>query len=136
MSGIGINASWTAPLQTQWDITNASCDPYSQFLAYLFASDAAQVDNIWTTVPVGVAVNFTAALVPTNWTPQPNAEDLLLWYLDYATGQESLTGDTLGVLINVTLEECNATICPYLGWEGDSDLSGIGVCVKTTLAHS
>lgn len=64
MSSIAVNASWVAPTQAQWNITNASCVPYSAFLAYMWSSNIQDEDNIFMTVPIGVALNFTYAMVP------------------------------------------------------------------------
>lgn len=124
---VALNASWVPPPQSQWNFSNASCVQYSAFLSYLLSGDIEKVDNFYNTVPVGTAMDFMKSMVPTNWTPQPSEKDLFLWYEAFASGDGSWSDDTQTLVFNITFDECGSTICPYLDWNGDADLSGIGV---------
>lgn len=126
---VDLNASWTAPAQPLWNITTASCVQYSSFFSFIVSGDIAKVDNFYDTVPVGTARNFMRAMIPEDWTPQPEDADLFLWYETFASGEDSLTNDTLYSVLD-KIYGCGSTICPYLDWNGDADLSGIGVRLK------
>lgn len=125
---LAFNASWAAPLQSEWNFTAASCVQYSAFLSYLLSGDLEKVDNFYKSVPVGAALDFMRTMVPVDWTPQPSDKDLFLWYDAFASGDDGWTNATQEAVFGITFEQCGSTICPYLNWNGDADLSGIGVC--------
>ncbi|KAJ4393281.1 hypothetical protein N0V93_002489 [Gnomoniopsis smithogilvyi] len=131
---LALNASWAAPLQSQWNFTAASCVQYSAFLSFLLSGDIEKVDNFYRTVPVGTAMDFMRTMVPDDWTPQPSDKDLFLWYDAFASGNASWTDATQDSVFGITFEECGSTICPYLNWNGDADLSGIGMMITYYIA--
>lgn len=94
------------------------------------SGDLEKVDNFYNIVPVGTAMDFMRTMVPDDWTPQPSEKDLYLWYDVFASGNDSWTNDTGNAVFSITFEECGSTICPHLNWNGDADLSGIGVRTK------
>lgn len=124
---LALNASWAAPLQSEWNFTTASCVQYSVFLSYFFSGDIEKVDNVYKSVPVGAALDFMKTMVPDDWTPQPSEKDLFLWYDAFVSGSEIWTNATEESIFGITFGQCGSTICPYLNWNGDADLSGIGV---------
>jgi len=43
---------------------------------------------------------------------------------------ESSDSQTIGTYIMPIIDDCTASVCGALGWEGNSDLAGIGVGIK------
>ncbi|KAJ4423138.1 hypothetical protein N0V82_002267 [Gnomoniopsis sp. IMI 355080] len=131
---LALNASWAAPLQSQWNFTAAYCVQYSAFLSYIMSGDLEKVNNFYRTVPIGTAMDFMKTMVPDDWTPQPTEKDLFLWYDVFASGNETWSNATEDAVLGITFQECGSTICPYLNWNGDADLSGIGMMITYYIA--
>ena len=74
------------------------------------------------------------------------AKYLAYWYTDQPEGQTSIelasklvtywlqieasTSENVGTYVTPILDNCTASVCRAFGWEGNSDLAGIGVRIK------
>jgi len=61
--------------------------------------------------------------VPDDLTSIQLASQLVTYWLNI----ESSDSDTIGTYITPIIDDCAASVCRALGWEGNSDLAGIGV---------
>lgn len=116
-----VNASWEYPPPSQLNIS--SCDGITPWFASLLQAEVnlGNLDDI----PISTSLAFLESLVPNNWT-QPTSSDLMLWYLDIGSYFDN---NTLSKILVYPVTSCGSQVCPYLDWDGDSDLSGIGVCL-------
>ena len=110
-------AAWAPPPGSALRISNCST------AANWFASalNAAQDGTLRWDVPSGLTIKFLTSLIPDNYTT-PKASDVISWYY---TMDDSL----LDEVSKMVYDDCGRQICNYLDWEGDSDISGVGVSV-------
>lgn len=80
---------------------------------------------LWDGVSIELAINYLRSMVPSNWTT-PTDSDLLTWY-QLRTGGLNRGNVTYKAMIDFPLTNCSQEICPYLRWQGDPDLAGVGV---------
>lgn len=128
---VKVSAAWTAP-PVSWLVLN-NCD-----VATDWAAAAGQIISSNTTsddVAVGIVAEYLESMIPSNWTDKPSDADLAVWYinyfnnetlLDFNNGTNALT-DFLDDMFDFPIFECGTTICSKLDWEGDPDVSGVGV---------
>ncbi|KAF3761398.1 hypothetical protein M406DRAFT_333461 [Cryphonectria parasitica EP155] len=125
----GLNLSWEAPPVSLIQFT--ACQPVSAFVSYIYTGVASNASaSPYATVPTETAIEFMQAIVPDNWTV-PNEAEAMLWYMSLAEGDYDYNFTQAS---DFALESCNATICPYLNWDGDADLSGIGMMISYYMA--
>lgn len=120
-SAVAINVSWVAPPLSQLNITN--CSAITAWVAPFLASPEPGVG--WVLCPYLTAVEFVTSLVPDDWE-QPSIGDAIVWYTDMHEGRY-LDTKTADALVNFSIFGCGTEICSRLDWDGDSDLTGIGV---------
>ncbi|KUI69428.1 hypothetical protein VM1G_04970 [Cytospora mali] len=135
MAGL-VNASWEVPPITSLDISD--CNGIGPWAAYYYTAVGEWLgegsfswDEMSTIedIPINVVLDFLRSTVPRNWT-QPTDGELLLWYLDFYEYVQLDNYQTLRAMINVSLFQCQYSVCPNLNFSGDSDLSGIGMMIS------
>ncbi|KAK3896958.1 hypothetical protein C8A05DRAFT_20183 [Staphylotrichum tortipilum] len=111
-----------------------NCPVCAEFVASLFQSAQARHDHdpgeswlpgIWATT------RCLRAALPPGYVPVPTDPQLVELYLRLRFG-----ADRQLVAVNVTspiLETCLPDVCRALGWQGNGDLSGIGVFTSFTI---
>lgn len=115
-------ASWTPP-PISWMVFD-NCDVASAWLAS-YSAMYVEGDISWDGVSMNLAKNYLRSMVPRNWTT-PSDADLLLWY-HQRTGGLEYGNLTYNAMIDFPMSNCSKEICPYLKWQGDPDLAGVGV---------
>lgn len=119
---MSVNTSWSPP-PTSWMVFD-DCEVASAWLA-AYSALYVQGDISWDGVSINLVKNYLHSMIPSNWTT-PTDEDLLLWY-HRRTGGLDHGNVTYRAMIEFPLSNCSEEICPYLKWQGDPDLAGVGV---------
>lgn len=119
-----VNASWSPPPAAWLNFTNCSAAA-----AWLAAYGQLYEDegSLWDGVSFDIVIGYLGSMIPRNWT-KPTDANLLVWYHEknYFRDNNALLMD----MINFPLSKCSAQVCPKLQWEGDPDLTGVGVSRK------
>jgi hypothetical protein len=134
-----VSATWTAPAYDQLDFSAAACPSGAMWLGRVMVAFSKL--RIQEDVQIGVTAEYLKALVPANWSDPPTPGGLLLWYTDFLSDMELLrtapeVNATVKRLWSFPLDECPEQVCQHLDWEGDSDVSGIGMMVTYYMAAS
>lgn len=119
-----VNVSWVVPPLSQLNISDCAAVTawYASFLT------GSEPGSGWILCPYRTAVEFVASLVPDEWD-QPTIGDAIVWYT--AMYEDNyLNNDTTEALVDFSVFGCGTQICSHLDWDGDSDLTGIGVSCK------
>lgn len=121
--------NWTAPSFVDWDLS--SCTAVSSVMSYLVLNDPPNSnESFWTAIPMYIAIDFADSVLPDGW-PEPPAGAALDWFYNipayYMLESEEDFVTILDALLNFTMESCTPELCQDLNWDGDADLSGIGV---------
>lgn len=71
-------------------------------------------------------------MIPQNWTDPPSQSDLVIWSVQLFDGGAANNTDPSykawhDNLIRFPLTDCGTQICNNIDWQGDPDVSGIGV---------
>lgn len=119
---MGDTTTWTPP-PPSW-LVFSNCDVASAWLAS-YSAMYVEGDLSWDGVSLTLATNYLRSLVPRNWTT-PSDAALLLWY-HQRTGGLAHGNVTYQAMIDFPTNQCRREICPYLKWQGDPDLAGVGV---------
>lgn len=116
-----VNATWSPPPAAWLNFTNCSAAA-----AWLAAYGQLYEDegSLWDGVSFDIVIGYLGSMIPRNWT-KPTDANLLVWYHEknYFRDNNALLMD----MINFPLSKCSAQVCPKLQWEGDPDLTGVGV---------
>lgn len=121
-----VNATWSPPPAAWLNFTNCSAAA-----AWLAAYGQLYEDegSLWDGVSFDIVIGYLGSMIPRNWT-KPTDANLLVWYHEknYFRDNNALLMD----MINFPLSKCSAQVCPKLQWEGDPDLTGVGVSTASS----
>lgn len=125
-----VNATWSPPPVAWLNFTNCSAAA-----AWLAAYGQLYEDegSLWDGVSFDIVIGYLGSMIPRNWT-KPTDANLLVWYHEknYFRDNNALLMD----MINFPLAKCSAQVCPKLQWEGDPDLTGVGVSAGLSNLHT
>ncbi|KAI0593351.1 hypothetical protein F4775DRAFT_597323 [Biscogniauxia sp. FL1348] len=132
-----VSTSWLAPPFSAL-VVDANCTAATDWLAartgQLAGGDPARDGTLRT----GMA--FVNSTVPASWAPRPAPADLAAWYLDVWAGVDYGVDAELDD-VRVRAAEfayfgCGSMVCAKLDWQGDDNVSGIGMMISYYLAAS
>lgn len=87
-----------------------------------------------SSIPYDLVLPAMRALVPSNWTDTPTDTDLMAWNVEVWTNDTVTDSEKLLAIqrmADVPLNaECLPDLCPHLRWEGDPDVSGLGMMIS------
>lgn len=116
------NLSWVPPLWSDLDPTR-DCGSYGQF-----AADIAR--NGLFNAPIALTVSYFRSILPPDFSPQPTQLQILEWYeaivanyTDGSGGSEDLFTQAFAAAEGV----CHDEFCTAVGFQGNADVTGIGV---------
>jgi hypothetical protein len=136
-----LSTGWVPPSLSQVDTSDCNAIiPWVGAMAQAGLTYKAGF-NMSREIPVQTVIQPLQSLLPRNWSlnnKMPTESDLLAWYLEVWTNSsitDPLRDDvSLTVLLTPLIDEsCLPNLCPSLGWEGDSDVSGRGMIVSYAL---
>jgi hypothetical protein len=85
-------------------------------------------------IPYNLVLPAMRALVLSNWTDTPTDTDLMAWNVEVWTNATVMDSEKLLAIqriADVPLNaECLRDLCPHLRWEGDPDVSGLGMMIS------
>ncbi len=126
MDSLNISISWTPPPLSSLMVDN--CDAATEWAAALIRAG----NGTWLalSIPMNITTAYLRSMIPRNWTSQPTTPDLLVWSFNL-WGPESPEGPEydqwLDKAASLPINHCGSQICRKLDWQGDPDVSGIGV---------
>ncbi|KAI5925469.1 hypothetical protein F4810DRAFT_52052 [Camillea tinctor] len=130
-----ISTTWLAPPFASLNI-EANCTAATDWLAARIEQIAGGDPYRDGTLYTGIA--YLNSAIPATWTPKPTSADLAAWYIDVWAGSEYGVDEALdGARDRATQFAyfgCGGMVCGKLDWQGDDNVSGIGMMVSYYLA--
>jgi len=132
-----VQVNWTPAPFSQLNFTNTTerCD-----LGALWVAEGARViaTRGGSKTTTGSVVDYLDSILPddsrnvfTGWNPAAKTGALITWYEDMGNtaqaGNESALHQLWGQMFAFPETNCSMAICTKLDWEGDPDISGVGV---------
>lgn len=140
-----INATWTPPPYQNLNFTAnpARCEISTKYVTHLAKSISSL--ETWPDVPSEYALNYTWSLLPSSARQNLTHAQLIAWYLtpDYwvqpnaadmllpPSKRNASAPASVGTkMLQLPLLRCGKKICENLDWQGDSDITGVGMMIS------
>lgn len=126
MDSVNVSTSWTSPPLSSLNVYN--CDVATPWAAAFMklGNDTARTLDI----PTKLTVAYLRSMIPQNWTSQPSDTDVIIWSFKLFGANNSQADpeytEWYKRVVEFPLYDCER-ICSELEWQGDPDVSGIGV---------
>ncbi|KAH8880183.1 hypothetical protein GQ53DRAFT_891478 [Thozetella sp. PMI_491] len=131
-----ISTGWTPPPLSVVNISD--CNATAAWLGAIAQAgldlphETGQPFLVARMIPIDVSLDYVRSAIPNNYSPAPDDVDLFAWYTEFWIN--STVSDPESEQIEERAElfpllNCSEKLCPALKWEGDPDVSGIGMIV-------
>lgn len=89
-------------------------------------------------IPTQLTTDYLRLMIPQNWT-EPSTADLIIWSVKLFGVQDAEADPDyepwVEKMSNFPFTGCKKTICSKLDWQGDPDVSGIGVSQTSVISR-
>lgn len=127
MGSSNVSVSWMPPPLSVLEIDD--CPSATAWVAALIRPSDKTPSIL--DIPTQLTTAYLRSMIPQNWTDQPSDSDLKIWSVQLFDNQSAITDPAYESwhqkLIDFPLNDCGTKICEKLDWQGDPDVSGIGV---------
>lgn len=136
MDSSNISTSWQPPPLSSLYVHDceAGTSWLAEFMRVKTQNGTNATVNILTDIPMNLTTTYLRSMIPPNWTQPSSSADLIVWSIQLwghapepRTNLEYEEWYNKTISFPVSAEACDHAICAKLGWQGDPDVSGIGV---------